>query len=367
MKALTYLFILSAKLLVTSGVFGKLSYANPVLYYVRKNEVIDLSDPTVTCESWIDFPTDIHGSIGALIGNKVLICGGALNAYEIDFPKLSFNTFPEATIDKCFAMTPSNVTEISRLNMKCNIDDSSQKCAAGVVNDALFVTGGLAPWWQEWDPPKQTLKEWNKAMGETNNFKWTEYVTEHSAEQGPWQPSTASYQCFIGINDTFSMLVGGRDPSFAQNKNTRYFNHVSQSWLDGPKLNEDHVGHACGKVKIDGKTVLVVAGSDFTYTKRYEKPFSVEFLPIDGTKWIEGPSLPSYQLPKYIAPHIVTNEDNLYFIDTDQNIILRLDCPSDLSSCQWIKMQQKLDFGRRGGVVALIPDFMASCVKRTEK
>ena len=58
---------------------------------VRKNEVIDLSDPTVTCESWIDWPVDLHGSIGALIGDKMLICGGAFNAYKIDntddFPK----------------------------------------------------------------------------------------------------------------------------------------------------------------------------------------------------------------------------------------------------------------------------------------
>ena len=88
-------FPISAKLLVTSGIFGEISYEDLSVRYVRKNEVIDLSDPTVTCKSWIDWPIDLHGSIGGLVGEKMLICGGALNPCKIDnsqeFPKLTFN------------------------------------------------------------------------------------------------------------------------------------------------------------------------------------------------------------------------------------------------------------------------------------
>ena len=94
-------FPISAKLLVTSGIFGEISYEDLSVRYVRKNEVIDLSDPTVTCKSWIDWPIDLHGSIGGLIGDKMLICGGALNVYpyQIDnsqeFPKISLD-YPQS-------------------------------------------------------------------------------------------------------------------------------------------------------------------------------------------------------------------------------------------------------------------------------
>ena len=87
------------------------------------------------------------------------------------------------------------------------------------------------------------------------------------------------------------MFVGGR---YELMKSTRYFNNLSQTWSDGPKLNDNHVGHACGKFKIDGKMVLVVASSRLTYKypRKFEKPYSVEFLPIDGREWVPGPSLP---------------------------------------------------------------------------
>ena len=365
--------------MVTSGIFGENTHFDPRLY-VRKNEVIDLSDPTVTCKSWIDSPIDLHVHIGAFIGDKMLICGGALDAYEIDnsqdFPELYVKKFHSSFFDKCYAMTPSNVTELSGLiHMKCHFGFTEvHDCAAGVINNSLFVTSGLVPRYYDWNTFEETFEEWQKATGDTpSNGKITEYVTEHSSERGPDIPTFASEECFIGINDTHSMFVGGR---YELMKSTRYFNNLSQTWSDGPKLNDNHVGHACGKFKIDGKMVLVVASSRLTYKypRKFEKPYSVEFLPIDGREWVPGPSLPEATLkgslpfdidiPYYISPYIVSNEDNLYFIDTDQNVILRLDCPSDLSSCQWIKMQQKLEFPRRRGVVALIPDSMTSCEKK---
>ena len=41
---------------------------------------------------------------------------------------------------------------------------------------------------------------------------------------------------------------------------------------------DSRFGHACGKFKIGDQIVLIVAGSGT----------SVEFLPLDGTKWITG-------------------------------------------------------------------------------
>ena len=274
-------------------------------------------------------------------------------------------------------MTPSNVTRLSGLNhTKCDFAVDRHDCAAGVINNSLFVTAGILPRFRSWNTFRETREEWKKSIGDLRlNGRITEYVTEHSSERGPDLPTRPINQCFIGINDTYSMLMGGRDQEYDDFKSTRFFNHISQTWSDGPRLNDDHVGHACGKFKIDGKMVLVVAGSRLTHNvpREFEKPYTVEFLPIDGTEWVQGPSLPkatikgslpSYDIPYYISPYIVSNDDNLYFIDTDQNVILKLECHNFLTTCHWIKMPQKLEFPRRRGVVALIPDSMASCQKK---
>ena len=129
-------------------------------------------------------------------------------------------------------------------------------------------------------------------------------------------------------------------------------------------------GHACGKFQMGDQMVLIVAGG-------YQS-ISVEFLPINEKHWIRGDDsihliehnfcklifLPGPSLP--FEPHsyshfIVSNSDSTYFIDTYNNRFLQLVCPSDLASCYWLEMDQKLIYPRSRPIVTLIPDSLTNC------
>ena len=127
------------------------------------------------------------------------------------------------------------------------------------------------------------------------------------------------------------------------------------------------------------KMVVVVASG-------YQTSDSVEFLLLDETsqqKWISGkahihiaskglaiwvtyilgPSLP-LNIPEVysVHSHLVSNKDNMYYIDTFFNHILQLKCQSDdLLQCQWIEMEHKLQYPRGDAIVSFIPDSMVDC------
>ena len=75
---------------------------------------------------------------------------------------------------------------------------------------------------------------------------------------------------------------------------------------------------------------------------------------------IVGPSLPFN--PFAGAHFIVSNNNTTYLIDTHFNKILKLVCPSDLSSCYWMEMDQKLKYPRDDPIVTLIPDWLTKCM-----
>ena len=57
---------------------------------------------------------------------------------------------------------------------------------------------------------------------------------------------------------------------------------------------------------------------------------------------------------------MVSNGDRLFYINTDDNIFLRLECTS-LQDCQWISMEQKLESPRYDAVVSLVPGELVEC------
>ena len=42
----------------------------------KKTEIIDLSNPNSTCDTWPSYPKEVDGAFGALLGTTILICGG---------------------------------------------------------------------------------------------------------------------------------------------------------------------------------------------------------------------------------------------------------------------------------------------------
>ena len=63
---------------------------------------------------------------------------------------------------------------------------------------------------------------------------------------------------------------------------------------------------------------------------------------------------------RYDGHQMVSNGDILFYINTVDNIFLRLECTS-LQDCQWITMEQKLEIRRGVAVVSLVPDELVEC------
>ena len=58
---------------------------------------------------------------------------------------------------------------------------------------------------------------------------------------------------------------------------------------------------------------------------------------------------------------LVSNGDSLFYINTNENIILQLQCHHLLQNCYWITMEQKLEIPRKYAVVSLVPDELVEC------
>ena len=107
-------------------------------------------------------------------------------------------------------------------------------------------------------------------------------------------------------------------------------------------------GHPCAALKMNNTKVIVIA--DRSRSKR------VDFL--IQNEWISGPSLPDFYSDG--AHQLVSNGETLFYINTEDNVFLRMDCES-INSCMWIEMEQKLRIPRFGAVAKLIPDHLAEC------
>ena len=102
--------------MVTSGLING--------YYVTQSEVLDLLDPTVSCDPWIDYPLGVFGAVGTLLQSEELLitCGGS-------------SSYADA-ITNCYLLEPTKVTEIGGLHT------GSFSSAAGLFSNSLFIAGG---------------------------------------------------------------------------------------------------------------------------------------------------------------------------------------------------------------------------------
>ena len=85
---------------------------------------------------------------------------------------------------------------------------------------------------------------------------------------------------------------------------------------------------------------------------------TIEFLNYDGLtkEWIQGPSLPEYY--NHHFHHLVSYKDNIYYINTFDNVILLLECKEAIDDCQWILLEQekfsrKNEFAHDGEIICV--------------
>ena len=74
-----------------------------------------------------------------------------------------------------------------------------------------------------------------------------------------------------------------------------------------------------------------------------------------------GPSLPAYDIPFTSGHQMVSNGNNLFYINTVDNVILQLTCTNLLEDCQWNIIASKLEIPRQSAFVTLIPDHLTLC------
>ena len=102
---------------------GKDTNNNPV----STSELIDLSlDDDDQCFNWVDYPLELSGATGGLLGNTPLICGGE-----------SFGQ----RIDECYSLNGETAKFVTKMSVKR--DDA----ASIILNETiLWITGGNENW-----------------------------------------------------------------------------------------------------------------------------------------------------------------------------------------------------------------------------
>ena len=62
-----------------------------------------------------------------------------------------------------------------------------------------------------------------------------------------------------------------------------------------------------------------------------------------------------------LGHEIVSDGNTVYYVNTLSNVILKLECPYDLASCRWNKMDQKLSNPRMDALAFLVDDELTEC------
>ena len=85
-----------------------------------KSEILDLSNSgNQQCPLWMDYPINVLGATGALIGEKAIICGG------------------DPYTDECHVITATNAQLLSKMTNK-----RSKAASAKITSTSFIVTGG---------------------------------------------------------------------------------------------------------------------------------------------------------------------------------------------------------------------------------
>ena len=203
------------------------------------SEVIDLNSEDTVCEEVGEFPLQIDSSVGTLLGNYPVICGG----YDYDTYELS---------NKCYKLDETKqYTEFATL--------LKPRMYAGIIphEKGLWITGG------------------EDEIG--TELKTTDFIlASGNSTRGPDLPSALSYHVMSKLNLSTSMIIS------AGSYETWYFDHNTELFSDGPPLLEKRRGHTAGLIKdsvyTEEKRILVAGG----YIN------SVEWL-VSGT-WEQGNS-----------------------------------------------------------------------------
>ena len=210
----------------------------------RKTDVVDLAKG-LTCSDLADFPVELYASVGVNLDGTPVVCGG----------RTGTSTYSE----KCYRFTNGEWEEFASMK-------EQRGYAAGVVYDKkLHVFGGT-----DGSSILQT--------SETINV-------DGEVSDGPDLPAGVCRHAMTTINDTVSLLSGGRPNANSYSAQTWYYNHDTEAFTSGPDLLEGRRRHgsATNVDKVTKAKIAVITGGD---SSNFGKIDSTELL-ING-QWETG-------------------------------------------------------------------------------
>ena len=104
---------------------------------------------------------------------------------------------------------------------------------------------------------------------DNQKIKTSEYVTLEGSKIGPSLPKVLGSHAIAKINGSYSIVVGGIsdwNSDYGISKETYFYDHGAEAWLDGPNLIHQRAYHGIGIVfdeKRKESLIIVTGGHDF--------------------------------------------------------------------------------------------------------
>ena len=221
----------------------------------QKSEIVNLLNPVAKYELLPDIFPPRYGAIGGLIQNRTVIAGG------FDYPNYLQDYFVDIR-------SKPDLKPLEMIKKRC-------KASSVVLNDdsTIWIVGGTSD-----------IFESDKSHDSTEFLS----INKPMSQIGPNLPFTIHSHGMVYMDANHIFIIGG----IVNGKNT-----TSKSWIvkpkqnfkviDGPSLNIARSRHCCGKMKINGKWYIVVAGGESALNST--ELASVELLEFDSNKgWFSG-------------------------------------------------------------------------------
>ena len=213
-----------------------------------KTEVIDLADESTSCEALGDYPIQVSDASGGLLkDSQPLICGG-------------FNQYSKPNqISECFIAGGATSDPVVKL-----LTPRSGSAAVAINSRKLWVTGGY--------------------NYDSSYLASTEIVDIEAnpprVVPGPDLPEVMTGHCIVQLNQSTVFFVGG----YPNYKKTFLFDVPSETWTNGPDMNQDRHYSGCSLMPMGSDLLVVASGGDYS-------PSTTEVLILGnpkGLKWSAG-------------------------------------------------------------------------------
>ena len=293
-----------------------------------ETEIIDLETSASTCDGLEKFPGKVYGAVGILDPDqKPLICYGDIYEERLGG-------------DECKTLIDGHWQTTSFMNEQHDFGALSSYfhpsngfsiiVAAGIYDD--YVTNRYEIWKND---------SWHLSTG---------------------MPTSVSSHCMLQIDSkTVMLLGGGRKIPFEYEAyaSTYVFNGETETWTEGPRMQEARAGLACGRIKTSKSqpyfSMIAVGGTD-----GFNAKFTVEILEDISGRWRYGPPLP-------VARH------NSRLVEDPAGGVLYTGGYGTLTSsgiyrlshagpgASWVEIPQRPQHYRFSHIAILVPDEITNC------